>query len=150
MVNENGEPLYVANSNMPSSNNHPRQMVLHHQLDLFNDTTVVCSNSKCKGMKGNPQHVKLTHYINDQLPKEDGLIPPTVVKHPIGDIKKTHRNTSLFSFFENIETKSTMFHPKLANLDSLYVESIESLVSQIMISILTKTSLLRDPKSCTS
>ena len=47
----------------------------------------------------------LAHYINDQLPNLDGLIPPTIGKNPIGDIEKENRNTSMCSFFENIEAK---------------------------------------------
>jgi hypothetical protein len=39
-------------------------------------------------------------------------------------IEKTHRNTSICSFFENFEAKSTKFHPKLAK-PSPYVKSIE-------------------------
>jgi hypothetical protein len=60
-----------------------------------------------------------------KLPKVDDLIPPTVVKNPIGDIEKTHRNTSICSFFEKLEARSTKFHPKLTNM-SPSVESMES------------------------
>jgi hypothetical protein len=35
----------------------------------------------------NPQCVTLSHYINDQLPKVDDIIPPTMVNDPIGDIE---------------------------------------------------------------
>jgi hypothetical protein len=38
-----------------------------------------------------------------------------VVKNPIGDIEKTHRNTSICFFFEKLEARSTKLHPKLAN-----------------------------------
>jgi hypothetical protein len=110
---------------MPSSNNQPGSMVLHRELDLFYDTPVVCGCSKCKGLKKNPRCVTLSHYINDRLPKVDGLIPPTMVKNPIGDIEKTCRNTSICSFFENLEARSTKFHPKLTN-SSPSVESTKS------------------------
>jgi hypothetical protein len=71
----------------------------------------------------------LSHYINDQLPKVDGLIPPTAVKNPIVDIKKTSRNTSICSFFEKLEARSTTFHPKFPNL-SPSVGSMESSYSE--------------------
>ena len=35
MFDENGQRLYPANINIPSSNNHPGSMVLNHELDLF-------------------------------------------------------------------------------------------------------------------
>ena len=66
-----------------------------------------------------------THYTNDRLPNVDGLIPPTVVKNPIGYIEKTHRNTSLCSFLKTLEAKTTMSHPKLTN-PSLDVQSTKS------------------------
>jgi hypothetical protein len=90
-------------------------MVVHHELDLFYDTPVVCGCSKCKVLKKNHVSVTLSHYINDRPPKVDGLIPPTVVKNLIGDIEKTRRNTSICSFFEKLEVKSTKFLPKLTN-----------------------------------
>jgi hypothetical protein len=105
------------------------QWILHHELDLFYDIPVVCGCSKCKGLKKNPRRVTLSHYINDRLPKFDGLIPPTVVNNPIGDIEKTCRNTSICSLFENLEARSTTFHPKLAN-HLLFVESTESSYSE--------------------
>jgi hypothetical protein len=37
-----------------------------------------------------------------------------MVNNLIGDIEKKHRNTTICSFFENLEVRSTMFHPKLA------------------------------------
>jgi hypothetical protein len=64
-------------------------------------------------LKNNPRHVTLSHYINDRLPKVDGLVPP--VKNPIGDIEKTRRSTSICSFFDKLKSISTKFHPKLAN-----------------------------------
>ena len=79
MVDENRDPLYPANCNMPSYSNHPRSMILYCELDLSYDTLVVCACSKCKGLKVNPQHVTLTHYINDRLPKVDSLISPIAI-----------------------------------------------------------------------
>ena len=38
-----------------------------------------------------------------------------MVKNPIGDIEKTHRNTSIFSFFDKLEVRPTMFHHKLTH-----------------------------------
>ena len=71
---------------MPSSSNlQPRSMILHRELDLFYDTLVVCGCSKCKGLTKS-RHVTLSHYINDILPKDDNLIPPTTVKNLIDDI----------------------------------------------------------------
>ena len=35
MFDENGQLIYPTNPNMPSSNNHPGSMVLHHELDIF-------------------------------------------------------------------------------------------------------------------
>jgi hypothetical protein len=94
MFDENGKLLYPANCKMPSSNNLLlRSTILHRELDLFYDTLIVCGCSKCKGLKKNPRHVTLSLYINDQLPKVDGLIPPITIKNPIGDIEKTHNNT---------------------------------------------------------
>ena len=100
-------------------------MALHYELDLFYDTPKIFGCSKCKGLKKNPRRVTLSRYINDRLPKFDDLIPPTAVKNPIGDIKKTHMNISLCSFFEKLEARSTKFHPKLTNL-SPSVEPIKS------------------------
>ena len=108
-----------------SSNLQPGSMVLHYELDVFYDTPVVCGHSKFKGLKKNPQCVTLSHYINDRLPKVGGLIPPTAVNNPIGDIEKTRRNTSICSFFENLEDISTMFHTKLSNQSS-FVDSMKS------------------------
>ena len=76
MVDEDGEPLYPTNCSMPSSINHPKMMALYHDVDLFYDTLVVCSYSKYKGLKENPQCVI--------LPKVHDLIPPTVVMNPVG------------------------------------------------------------------
>lgn len=42
MVDENGEPLYPTNYNMPSFSSHPRKMVLDYELDLFYETPIVC------------------------------------------------------------------------------------------------------------
>jgi hypothetical protein len=111
---------------MSSSNNlQPWSMVLHYELDLFYDTPVVCSCSKCKELKKISRHVTLSHYINDRLPKVDGLIPPIAVKNPIGDVEKTHRNTSICCFFEKLEARSTKFCSQLAN-PSFSIESMES------------------------
>ena len=99
---------------MPSSNNQrPGSMTINHELDLFYGTLVVCGYLKCKRLKKNPQRVTLSHYIYDQLPRVDGLIPPTTVKNPIGDTKKTHMNISICSFFDKLEARSTKFHPNL-------------------------------------
>ena len=78
MVDETGIPLYPTNYNMPLSINHPRPMALQCELDIFYDTLEVCDCSKCKRLKANHVHVTLSHYINDQLPKIDGLLPPIV------------------------------------------------------------------------
>ena len=86
---------------MPSSSCNPgSSTIIRHELELFYDTLVVCGCSKCQGLKENPQLVTLTHYTNDILPDVDGLIPPTIVKNPKGDIEKTHMNTSLCSFWK--------------------------------------------------
>jgi hypothetical protein len=87
-------------------------------------------------MKKNPRCVTLSHYINDQLPKVDGLIPPTTVNNPIGDIEKTCNNTSICSFFENLEAMKTTFHPKLAK-SSPSIESTESSYSDTKYDINT-------------
>jgi hypothetical protein len=132
MFDENGQLLYPTNYNMSSSSNlQTGSTILHRELDLFYDTPVVCGCSKCKGMKRNPQHVTLTlsHCINDRLPKVDGLIPPTTVNNPIGNIEKIRRNTSICSFFENLEAKSNTFRSKLANL-SPSIESMECSYSE--------------------
>jgi len=76
-------------------------------------------------LKVNQQHVTRSHYISDQLPKVDNLIPPIVAKDPIGDIEKTYRNPSICSFLETIEAKSTIFHLKVTNL-SPFIESTKS------------------------
>ena len=126
LCDENGKLDYPANCEMPSSKNQcPRSTTINHELDLFYDTLIVCGWSKCKGLKKNPRRVTLSHYINDQLPKVDGLIPPTTVKNPIGDIEKTLRNTSICFFFDKLEARSTKFHHKLTN-SSPSVDSIES------------------------
>ena len=130
MFDEIGQLLYPANCNMPySSNLQSGSTILHCELDLFYDTPMVCGCSKCKGLKKNPRRVTLFHYINDRLPKFDGLIHPTVVNKPIGDIEKTHMNTSMFSFFEKLEARSTTIPPKLAN-PSPSVESTKSTYSE--------------------
>ena len=90
---------------MPYSNNQPGSMTINHELVLFYDTSIVCGCSKCKGLKKNPRRVTLSHYINDQLPKVDSVIPPTMIKNPIGDIEKTHRNASICYFFDNLEAR---------------------------------------------
>ena len=100
---------------MSSSNNQPWSTTLNREFDLFHETLLVCGCSKCKGLKKNPQCVTLSHYINEQLPKVDDLIPPTAIKNPIWDIEKTHRNTSICSAFDKLEARSTKFHPKLTN-----------------------------------
>jgi hypothetical protein len=121
MFDENGQLLYPSNCNMPSSSNLQHgSTLLQCELDIVYDTSVVCGCSKCKELKKNPRCVTLSHYINDRLPKVDGLIPSTVVNNPIGDIEKTR--SSICSFFKKLEAKSTMFPPKLANLSP----SIES------------------------
>ena len=125
LFNENGQLLYPTNCNMSSSSNQIGSTVLNHELYLFYDTQIVCGCSKCKGLKKNPRCVTFSHYINDRLPKIDGLIPLTIVKNPIGDIEKTDRNTSIYSFLDKLEARSTKFHPKLTNL-SPSVESTES------------------------
>jgi len=99
-------------------------MVFPHELDLFYNTSVECSYSKCKGLNVKLRCVILSNFINDQLPKVDGLIHPTVFNNLISDIEKTRRNTSMRSIFENLEAKSITFPPKLAN-PSPYVESME-------------------------
>ena len=78
--------------------------------------------TKSQGLKENAQGVTLTHYINDLLLNFDGLIPLALVKYPMGDIEKTHRNSSSCSFFENLEAKTTMSRPKFTNPFS-YVQS---------------------------
>ena len=101
---------------MPSSNHNIRSLtIIFRDLYLFYDTLVACGCSQHQGLKENPRHSSLTHYTNDQLPNVDGLIPPIVVKKPIDDIEKTRRNTSLCSFLEKLEAKTTMFHPTLTN-----------------------------------
>jgi hypothetical protein len=66
MFDENGQLLYPANYNMPSSSNvQPGSTVLHYELDLFYDMSVPCGCSKCKDLNKNPQLVTLSHYIND-------------------------------------------------------------------------------------
>ena len=101
---------------MPYSNhNIGSLMVICHELDLFDDTLVICGCSKCQWLKENPWRVTLTHYTNDWLPNVEGTIPPTVVKNPIGDIEKTRTNYYLCSFSENLEFKTTMSCPKLTN-----------------------------------
>ena len=59
-------PLIVTNCDIPSSIHNHESSVFHHELDLFNDTLVVCGFSKCQGFKDNPFYVTLTHYICDQ------------------------------------------------------------------------------------
>jgi hypothetical protein len=141
MFDENGQLLYLANCNMPSSSKlQPGSMVLHCELDLFYDVLVVCVCLKCKGLKKKPQCVTLSHYINDRIPKVDGLIPPTTVNNPIGDIEKTHRNTSICSFFENLEAISPTFHSKLVN-SSPFVESTESSYSETKYDINTTQNI---------
>lgn len=125
MCDKNGQLLYPINCDMSSSNNQPKSTKINHELDLFYDTPVVCGCSKCKGLKKNPLCVTLCHYFNDRLPNVDNLIPSTTVKNPIGDIENTCRNTSICSFFDKLEVRSTKFHPKLINL-SPYVESTKS------------------------
>jgi hypothetical protein len=39
--------------------------ILYRELDIFDDTPIVCGCSKCKGLKKNLQRVALIHYIND-------------------------------------------------------------------------------------
>ena len=95
MVDGNGITLYPTNCKMPSPHNHPRPIVLQHELDLFYDTLVVCICSKYKGLNVNPMHATLSHYINDQIQKFVSQIPPTVVNDPIDEIEKTRRNTSI-------------------------------------------------------
>ena len=74
------------------------------------------SGKTCQeGLNKNCQCVTLCHYINYHLPKVNGLLPPTVVKNTIGDIKKTYGNTSICSYFDKLEVISTKFHPKLTN-----------------------------------
>jgi len=101
---------------MLSSTNHLAPVVFHYEFNLIYDTPVVCGFSISKGLKVNPRCVTSSHHINDQLPKFCGLIPPTEVKDPIGNIETTHRNTFVCSFFEKLEVKSTMFHSKFTNL----------------------------------
>jgi hypothetical protein len=110
---------------MSYSSNQLGSTILHCELDLFYDTPVVCGCSKCKGLMKSLRRVIYFNYINDRLPKVDGLIPPTAVKSIIGDIEKKHKNTSIFSFFEKLESKSTKFHPKLAK-PFPYIEPMES------------------------
>jgi hypothetical protein len=106
--------------------------------------------SKYKGLNKNHQCITLYHYINDRIPKVDGMIPPTVLNNQIGDIEKKHWNTSICSFFESLQAISTTFPPKLAN-PSPYVESMERYYRrQSMISILPKISLLGYQKHCMS
>ena len=101
---------------MPSSNNQRLgSTTINDEWDLFYDTLVVCGCSKCEGLKKNPRHVTLSHYINDQLPKVDDLIPPTVVKNPIGNIENSRRNASLCSFLDKLEERSIKFHHKFTN-----------------------------------
>ena len=134
---------------MPYSNNQPGSMTLNHELDLFYDTLVVCGFQRCKGLMKNPSRVTLSHYINDRLSKVVGLIPTTVVNNPIRDIEKTCENTSICSFFENLEFKKISF---ILNWTTCLLLSSQQrfLVSQSMISILPKTHVLGDPKNCMS
>jgi hypothetical protein len=114
-------------------------------------TPVVCGCSKCKGLKKNPRCVTLSHYINDRLPKVDGLIPPTVVKNPIGDIEKTHVGTLPYAPFLKIwKPDQLCFILNWPTHLLLLSQWRVLIVSQSMISILPKTSLLGDPKSCMS
>ena len=141
MFDKNGQFLYPANCNMPSSSNlQPRSTVLYDELDLFYDMSMVCGCSKCKGLKKNPRRITLSHYINVRLLKVDGLIPSTMIKNPMGDIEKTCRNTSICSFFEKLEAISTKFHPKLANL-SPSVESTKSSCSELKYDINTTQNI---------
>ena len=58
--------LYPTNWNIPSSINQPGSMVDGKcEFDMFYDTLVACGCSKSKWLKKNPQHVTLSHYIND-------------------------------------------------------------------------------------
>jgi len=75
-------------------------------------------------LKDNSQCVTLTHYTNDRFPNVDGLIPPTVLKYPTGDIEKKRRNASVCSFWENLEAEPIMSHPKLTK-PSISVQSTE-------------------------
>ena len=84
LFDKNGQLLYPANCEMPSSNNQSRSTTITNELNIFYDTPVVCGFSKCKGLNKNCQCVTLSHYINDQLPKVDDLIPPTTIKNPKG------------------------------------------------------------------
>jgi hypothetical protein len=119
---KNGEPLYTTINNMPSSIIHHGPMIHHYELDLFYDTLVVCDYSKCRGLKVNSRSVILSHYVNDQLPKFHGLAPPISIKDLIGSIEKTHRNTSICSYFEKLEAKSIVFCLK-STKSSPFVES---------------------------
>lgn len=66
----------------------------------------------------------MSHFINDRLPKVDGLITLTMVKNLIGDIEKTRRNASLYFSFDKLEARLAKFDPKLTNLSSFF-KSIE-------------------------
>ena len=124
-IDEHQNPLHPANCRMSSSSDDPgSSTVIRRELELFYDTPVVCGCSKCQVLKENPLCVTLTHYKNDKLPIVYGLIPPTVVNNPIGDIEKTRMNTSLCSFLKMLEAKTTMSHSKLTN-PSAYLQSTE-------------------------
>ena len=100
-------------------------MVLHYEIDLFYDNlAAVCGCSKYIRLSNNPQCVIVSHYINDQLPKLNNLLP-IAIKNLIGYIKDTHKNASICSIFYKLEGTSTKFHPKLTNV-SPFVESMES------------------------
>jgi hypothetical protein len=64
MVDKNGEPLYYANYNMPSSSNHFGPMVFHHKLKLFYDTLIVYGCSKYEELEVKPRRVTQSHYVN--------------------------------------------------------------------------------------
>lgn len=115
-------------------------------MNLFYDTPILCGCSKCKGLKVNTWRVTLTHYINDILPKVDGLIPPTAVKDPIGIIEKTNKNTSIYYFFEKLEAKAIMFHPKLANLSPSVEPTKSSSVPKYDINTTQNVSTRRSKK----
>jgi hypothetical protein len=54
IVDENGEPLYHTNCNMPSSNNHLGPILLHHESNLFYNTPIICGCLKCKRVECEP------------------------------------------------------------------------------------------------
>ena len=60
-------------------------------------------------VEGEPSMFMSTPYINNQIPSVDGLMPPTAVKNPIGDIETTHRNIFICPFLKIWNPKQRCF-----------------------------------------